>query len=159
MFEFNGKDLVKSSAALIDGERHPIANAANIASLIYNTYEEINWAGFYFLSAGELVLGPFSGKPACVRIKRGQGVCGVCVETGKSMIVDDVVNFPGHIACDSESRSELVVPIFNSGELIGVIDLDSPHPSRWTDTEKNEIELVADIFANGSDFDSPGFMY
>src|ERR1043166_3362748 len=120
-------ELASQLAGLLEGERDFIANAANAASLLYHTLPDLNWAGFYLFKEGELVLGPFQGKPACVRIKIGKGVCGPAAERRETLVVENVDEFPGHIACDSASRSEIVVPIVKGEALVGVLDLDSPH--------------------------------
>ena len=118
--------------SLLAEERDFVANAAQFSAFLFNQVDDLNWAGFYFLKTqDELVLGPFQGKPACIRIKRGRGVCGTTVEKGEVIVVADVHAFPGHIACDVNSRSELVVPVFDKGEIIGVFDLDSPLPNRF----------------------------
>lgn len=144
-------ELASQYAALIDGERDPIANAANLSALIFDTTPDLNWAGFYFLrSANELVLGPFQGKVACVRIAVGRGVCGTAVAERRTVLVPDVHAFPGHIACDSASRSELVVPLLRSGEIFGVLDLDSPLPERFTAEDQIGFERLAEIYATGS---------
>ena len=129
--------------ALLDGERDPIANAANVAALLFQLMPDLNWAGFYFMRGGELVLGPFQGKPACVRIAVGKGVCGTAVARRHSIVVEDVAAFPGHIACDSASRSELVVPLQRCDAIVGVIDLDSPTPGRFDSDDRAGIEGVA----------------
>src|ERR1700745_2558686 len=121
------RDLARQLAALIAGEPYPIATAANTAALIYHGLPDLNWAGFYFRDGAELVLGPFQGKPACVRIPIGQGVCGTSAAQCARVLVPDVHAFPGHIACDPQSRSELVVPLVENGGVLGVLDLDSPH--------------------------------
>src|SRR5262252_6019768 len=120
------EQLAGQLASLLAGERDLIANAANFSSLIFHTLPDLNWAGFYLMKDGELVLGPFQGRPACVRIKLGQGVCGAGAAKGETVIVPDVHEFPGHIACDSASNSEIVVPLRKGSRLIGVLDLDSP---------------------------------
>lgn len=120
----------------LSSERDPIANIANGAALIFNIVEDLNWAGFYILRDGELVLGPFQGLPACNRIKIGKGVCGKAVETREIQMVEDVDLFPGHIVCDSASKSELVLPIIKDNKVYGVLDLDSPIKARFTDLEK-----------------------
>ncbi len=130
-------------AALIEGETDLIANTANMASLLYHALPDVNWAGFYFLKGGELVLGPFHGKPACVRIAMGKGVCGSAAAARKSVLVEDVHAFPGHIACDTASRSELVVPLIRNGEVLGVLDLDSPLPGRFTEEDRAGCESLA----------------
>lgn len=132
--------------ALLEGERDPIANAANVAALIYHTLPDLNWAGFYLMKDGELVLGPFQGKPACVRIAVGRGVCGAAAARRESVLVPDVDAFPGHIACDSASRSELVVPLVKNGTLLGVLDLDSPSLSRFDEADREGIETLAAIY-------------
>jgi len=134
--------------ALLHGERDAIANAANMASLIYHTLPDVNWAGFYLLKEGELVLGPFHGKPACVRIAIGKGVCGTAAQRRESVLVPDVEAFPGHIACDSASRSELVVPIVKNGELFGVLDLDSPSLDRFDEQDRVGCEALVRIFVD-----------
>ncbi|MFA6124208.1 MAG: GAF domain-containing protein [Sphingomonas sp.] len=125
------RDLQSALDALTTGEADAIANMANVAALIWQYLPDLNWAGFYRLVGGELVVGPFLGKPACIRIAIGDGVCGAAAATLKTQLVEDVHAFPGHIACDAASRSELVVPILHDGRLIGVLDLDSPTPARF----------------------------
>jgi L-methionine (R)-S-oxide reductase len=138
------RDLARQLAALIAGEPDPIANAANTAALIYHGLPNLNWAGFYFRNGSELVLGPFQGKPACVRIPIGKGVCGTAAARGASVLVPDVHDFPGHIACDPVSRSELVVPLIEEGSVFGVLDLDSPLPARFDEIDREGCEqLVA----------------
>lgn len=135
------RDLASALEGLTAGEPDPIANMANAAALIWETLPDLNWAGFYRNVEGELVLGPFQGRAACIRIPFGKGVCGVAAETLQVQRVDDVHAFPGHIACDSASASELVVPIVRDGKLISVLDLDSPRPARFT--EEDEAGCVA----------------
>ena len=141
------RELAQQLQGLFAGETDMIANAANMSALIYQTMPDLNWAGVYLLKGDQLVLGPFQGKPACVRIPVGRGVCGAAVERKSSILVDDVHAFPGHIACDAASRSELVVPIFRGSETIGVIDLDSPLPSRFDADDQAGMERLAEIFA------------
>src|SRR6266849_9092819 len=129
-------ELAGQLAALLAGERDLVANAANMAALIYHGLRDLNWAGFYFARDGELVLGPFQGKPACVRIAWGKGVCGSAAARGVSIVVPDVHEFPGHIACDAASRSELVVPLLSEGRVVGVLDLDSPLLARFDDADR-----------------------
>ena len=124
-------ELTEAAAALVAGEPDPIANMANIAALLWESLPELNWAGFYRNVGGELVLGPFQGRPACIRIPFGKGVCGAAAATLEPQCVADVYAFPGHIACDAASRAELVVPIVAGGRLVGVLDLDSPVPGRF----------------------------
>jgi GAF domain-containing protein len=128
------------------GESDPVANAANTAAVIYHGLPELNWAGFYFLKGGELVLGPFQGGPACVRIAVGRGVCGTAAARREPVLVPDVDEFPGHIACDSASRSELVVPLLRGGGLLGVLDLDSPRRARFDEADRDGCLELAAIF-------------
>lgn len=143
--------LASQLEGLLSGERDVIANAANTAALVYHMLPDLNWAGFYFLRENDdLVLGPFQGKPACVRIAKGRGVCGTAAATQRSVLVDDVLAFPGHIACDADSRSELVVPLIADGKVLGVLDLDSPHPSRFDADDQAGVEALAAIFLAAS---------
>ncbi|MFS2151076.1 GAF domain-containing protein [Rhizobium sp. Rhizsp42] len=145
------RELAQQLTGLLHGERDVIANAANTSALMFEMMPDLNWAGFYFLkSRDELVLGPFQGRTACVRIAVGRGVCGTAVAKGQSILVEDVHAFPGHIACDAASRSELVVPFSHNGEILGVIDLDSPIPSRFDADDQAGIEALADIFVSAS---------
>ncbi len=145
------RELSQQLNGLLDGERDMIANAANTSALMFEMLPDLNWAGFYFLkSADELVLGPFQGRTACVRIAVGRGVCGTAVARRQSMLVEDVHAFPGHIACDAASRSELVVPLHHDGRILGVIDLDSPIPSRFDAQDQDGIEALAKIFVAAS---------
>jgi L-methionine (R)-S-oxide reductase len=146
------EEVAEALTALLHGERDPIANAANTSALLFQYLPQLNWAGFYFLRPdGELVLGPFQGKPACVRIGPGKGVCGAAAARGESVLVEDVHAFPGHIACDAASRSELVVPLLRDGAVVGVIDLDSPIPGRFTEADRIGVERVAAIYLAASD--------
>ena len=145
------RDLAQQLHALIGDERDAIANAANTSALIFDLLPGLNWAGFYFLKGGELVLGPFQGKPACVRIAIGRGVCGTAAATRRSQLVADVHEFPGHIACDAASRSELVVPLLRGGELLGVLDLDSPEAGRFDAADQAGIETLAAIWVATSE--------
>lgn len=138
-------DLAEQLDALLGGEPDPIANLANAASLIFAGLSDLNWAGFYLRRGEVLVLGPFQGKPACTRIPVGQGVCGTAVVRGASVLVEDVHAFPGHIACDSASESELVVPLLRDGRVIGVLDLDSPHRARFDAQDQAGCEALAAI--------------
>ena len=137
--------LNKELSALISGVPHPIANMANAASLLYNSLEDLNWAGFYLMENGILVLGPFMGKPACIEIPVGKGVCGTAVAENRSQLVYDVHQFPGHIACDSASNSEIVIPLRKEGEIIGVLDIDSPIIGRFSEADKLGLEEFAKI--------------
>jgi GAF domain-containing protein len=138
--------LAAQLRSLLAGERDLIANAANFSALIFHSLSDLNWAGFYFLHEGELVLGPFQGKPACVRIAIGQGVCGTAAAKRETVIVWNVHEFPGHIACDSASNSEIVVPIFKGKQLFGVLDLDSHALSRFDHDDGRGLERLVDIF-------------
>jgi GAF domain-containing protein len=144
-------ELTRQAEGLLAGERDWIANAANLSSLIYASLPDLNWAGFYFLKGDTLVLGPFQGKPACVRIAVGRGVCGAAVRERKTLRVEDVNVFPDHIACNSASRSELVVPLMAGGKVLGVLDLDSPKPSRFRADDQAGLERLAAIFLAASD--------
>jgi L-methionine (R)-S-oxide reductase len=143
--------LARDLSALLHGERDWIANAANTSALLFDALPELNWAGFYLLKRGELVLGPFQGKPACVRIPIGRGVCGTAAAERKTMLVPDVHAFPGHIACDSASNSELVVPLVRGTELLGVLDLDSPRLARFDALDATGVEALAQIVVASSD--------
>jgi L-methionine (R)-S-oxide reductase len=149
-------ELARQAEGLLAGERDWIANAANLSSLIFTSLPDLNWAGFYFLKADTLVLGPFQGKPACVRIAVGRGVCGAAAEQRRTFRVDDVNAFPDHIACDSASGSELVVPLIVGGKVLGVLDLDSPKPSRFGADDQTGLERLAAIFLKASDAPQSG---
>ena len=144
------KDIAAALEALIGDERDPIANMANAAALIWESLPDINWVGFYRNVGGELVLGPFQGRPACVRIPFGTGVCGVAAQTREVQLVEDVHAFPGHIACDSASNSEIVVPILRDGELLGVLDIDSPSHARFDDADRAGCVRIAEIMASAT---------
>ena len=135
--------LCRQLDALTDGVTERVSNLANAASLLYNTLENVNWAGFYLLRGGALVLGPFMGRPACVRIELGRGVCGTAAQRRETLLVPDVHRFPGHIACDAASRSEIVVPLTVGGALCGVLDIDSPVPERFTEDDRRGLERFA----------------
>src|SRR5712691_9815921 len=133
-------DLAASLASLLEGESDPLANLANASALLSAALERINWCGFYLLRGEELVLGPFQGKPACVRIAMGKGVCGTAAARRETLLVPDVNAFPGHIACDADSRSEIVVPLVAAGSLRGVLDIDSPEPGRFDAVDREGLE-------------------
>lgn len=137
--------LTEELRALTDGVEHKIANLANASALIHERLEDLNWAGFYLMEGGRLVLGPFQGRPACIEIAVGKGVCGTAVKEGKTQLVPDVHLFPGHIACDSASNSEIVVPLRVGGEIVGVLDLDSPWPGRFTEEDRDGLEKAAKV--------------
>jgi len=141
-------ELLKAADALTAGEADGIANMANISALIWQFVPELNWAGFYRMVGGELVLGPFQGKSACIRIPLTKGVCGAAARTGETQLVEDVHAFPGHIACDAASRSELVVPVKRDGAVIAVIDLDSPLPARFDAEDEKGIEALANLLSD-----------
>ena len=154
-YEFRNKDadyasLAEELVGLLTGERDIIANAANTSALLFDALPDINWAGFYFLRNGELVVGPFQGKPACVRIPLGKGVCGTAAANRKTIVVRDVHEFPGHIACDAASQSEIVVPLLKGDELLGVLDIDSPSVGRFDDADRRGIERLATLFIASS---------
>ena len=140
--------LNKELSALISGVPHPISNMANAASLLYNSLEDLNWAGFYLMENGILVLGPFMGKPACIEIPVGKGVCGTAVAENRSQLVYDVHQFPGHIACDSASNSEIVIPIHAHGKIWGVLDIDSPVFDRFSEADQAGLENFVRVLEN-----------
>ena len=137
--------LIAQVKALTEGVPHRIANLANASAAIWQAMENINWAGFYLMEAGKLVLGPFQGKPACIEIAVGKGVCGTAVKEEKTILVKDVHQFPGHIACDSASNSEIVVPIFKDGVVYGVLDIDSPYYARFTEEDREGLEKLVRV--------------
>jgi GAF domain-containing protein len=138
-------------AGLFTGERNGLANAANMAATLFQVLPDLNWAGFYFLQGGELVLGPFQGKVACVRISLGRGVCGMAAQRRETVIVPDVEKFPGHIACDAASRSEIVVPLVQGGRLLGVLDLDSPSLARFDCEDAAGLGAAVGLLLGSSD--------
>ncbi len=139
------KELAEFYTALVEGDSDWLAGIANGAALLYQLLPEINWAGFYLFKEGQLVLGPFQGKPACIRIQLGKGVCGTAAKEGKTRVVPDVHLFPGHIACDEASRSEIVVPVLLGERLIGVLDIDSPVPGRFDREDARGLEKLVEI--------------
>jgi len=145
------RDLAAQLTGLLGDEHDRIANAANMSAFLFMSVPDLNWAGFYFMQDGELVVGPFQGKPACVRIAVGAGVCGTAVAERRSILVEDVHAFPGHIACDAGSESELVVPLVKDGAIIGVLDLDSPRLARFDADDQAGMEALAAIFVAVSD--------
>jgi GAF domain-containing protein len=142
------RELVKSADALTSGESDGVANMSNIAALLWEFLPDVNWTGFYRVVDGELVLGPFQGKAACIRIPFGRGVCGAAAQTGETQLVEDVHAFPGHIACDANSASELVVPVIRDGHVIAVVDLDSPSRGRFDDDDALGIESLVAVIAD-----------
>lgn len=137
--------LGKQLDALLEGESNLTANLSNASALLNQFLERINWVGFYLMEDGELVLGPFQGLPACVRIQVGKGVCGTAVAEKKTMLIEDVHAFPGHIACDAASQSEIVIPLIKEGNVIGVLDIDSPELSRFTKEDQEGLELFTEV--------------
>ena len=137
--------LNEQLAALVHGVPHRIANLSNAAALLYNTLPDLNWAGFYLMENGRLVLGPFQGKPACIEIQVGRGVCGTAAAEDRTQLVYDVHQFPGHIACDSASNSEIVVPIHGDGRIVGVLDIDSPRVGRFTEEDRVGLEAFVRV--------------
>ena len=137
--------LNEQLAALVHGVPHRIANLSNAAALLYNTLPGLNWAGFYLMENGLLVLGPFQGKPACIEIQVGRGVCGTAAAEDRTQLVYDVHQFPGHIACDSASNSEIVVPIHGDGRIVGVLDIDSPRVGRFTEEDRVGLEAFVRV--------------
>ena len=150
------RELEGQLEGLMAGERDGIANLANAAALLFHALPDLNWAGFYLMRGGELVLGPFQGKPACLRIPLGRGVCGAAAAEARSQVVPDVHAFPGHIACDAASRSELVVPLVAGGRVLGVLDLDSPSPGRFDEADRAGCEALAARIVAGSDLEALG---
>lgn len=138
--------LLLACQNLLHGEHDHIANAANLSALLFNSLPNLNWAGFYFFDGQELVVGPFQGLPACVRIPLDKGVCGAAARQRQTQRVEDVHAFPGHIACDAASRSEIVIPLLKNGELVGVLDIDSPLPARFDSDDQKGLEAIAEVF-------------
>lgn len=146
MSETDYKLLDSQLTALIGNENDPLANASNFVALLFGALEDVNWLGIYVLRGDELVLGPFQGKPACVRIALGSGVCGTAAATRETQLVPDVHAFPGHIVCDADSQSEIVVPLIVAGQLIGVLDIDSPSLDRFSVTDREGIEMLCGTY-------------
>lgn len=144
MTDYDG--IAEQAAALLAGQNDLVANAANLSSLLYHSLDQVNWVGFYFLKGDQLIVGPFQGKPACVAIPMGRGVCGTAAAQRLVQRVADVHAFSGHIACDAASRSEIVIPVIKGGELLGVLDLDSPVLDRFDQEDENFLRKMADVF-------------
>lgn len=140
------ENLIPQITSLLQTETDAVANMANVSAALFNGLPDLNWAGFYVLRGKELVLGPFQGKPACVRIKTGRGVCGTAAQSAKTQVVKDVHTFPGHIACDNASKSEIVIPIFKEKQLWGVLDIDSPTEARFDETDQQFLEKIVREF-------------
>ena len=138
--------LAEQARGLLSDTGNPVANAANLSALIYTAVDRVNWVGFYFLHDNELIVGPFQGNPACVRIALGKGVCGTAASDRRSLRVDDVHAFDGHIVCDADSRSELVIPLIQKGELLGVLDIDSPVKARFDEIDQRGFEQLAAVY-------------
>jgi L-methionine (R)-S-oxide reductase len=147
------REIGAQLSGLFSGERNGLANAANMCALLYQMLADVNWVGFYFLQDGELVLGPFQGKIACVRIPMGRGVCGTAAARRETLVVPDVNEFPGHIACDAASRSQIVVPLIQEGRLLGVLDLDSPNVSRFDHEDRDGLQAAAALLLRSSQLD------
>jgi GAF domain-containing protein len=145
------RELTLMAKGLFEGERDAVANAANLSALLWMGLADLNWAGFYFKKGPGLVLGPFQGRPACVRIEMGKGVCGTAAATRETQLVADVHAFPGHIACDAASQSEIVVPLVRDGRVIGVLDLDAPIKGRFDDEDRKGLEALAALWLAASD--------
>jgi GAF domain-containing protein len=147
------RELHEQLAAVFAGERNGLANAANMCALLFQALPDVNWAGFYFFQEGELVLGPFQGTVACVRIALGRGVCGTAALRRQTLVVPDVHEFPGHIACDAASRSEIVVPLVQRNRLLGVLDIDSPQLARFDDADRSGLNTAATLLLQASDLE------
>ncbi len=146
------RQLLTQLAAIFAGERDALANSSNMSALLFEALPALNWAGFYLVRDGELVLGPFQGKAACVRIALGRGVCGTAAQRRQTVVVPDVHAFPGHIACDSASRSEIVVPLIEDERVLGVLDLDSPQLARFDEVDAVNLEAAVDLLLGSSEF-------
>lgn len=144
--------LADQAASMIETESHYVAALSNLSALIYESMDRLNWAGFYMMDKGSLLVGPFQGRPACIRIEIGKGVCGTAVKEKKIQRVADVHAFPGHIACDAASRSEIVLPIRSGGRIVGVLDIDSPEPERFSEEDEKGLALLADLIGRAVDF-------
>ena len=150
MKQTNYQELIQNIEALIEGIPYPIANYANVSAAIWNAMDAINWVGFYLLENNTLILGPFQGNPACVMIPAGKGVCGTAVNEMRTLIVPDVHEFPGHIACDAASRSEIVIPMIKDGKIFGVLDIDSPITDRFNENDRINLENIVSILIQNS---------
>ena len=144
--------MADQAAAMIETESHYVAALSNLSALIYESMDRLNWAGFYMMDKGSLLVGPFQGRPACIRIEIGKGVCGTAVKEKKIQRVADVHAVPGHIACDAASRSEIVLPIRSGGRIVGVLDIDSPEPERFSEEDEKGLALLADLIGRAVDF-------
>ena len=149
--QFSWRRLLQQTEGLLSVSSNRVSNAANLSALLYQELTDISWAGFYFLDGGTLMLGPFQGKPACVSIEMGMGVCGTAASSGQSLRVADVDIFDGHIACDADARAELVVPLFKGGELLGVLDVDSTLPGRFSEQDELGLKALAQVYLSSID--------
>ena len=149
--QFSWQRLLQQAEGLLSVSSDRISNAANLSALLYQELPDISWAGFYFLDGGTLKLGPFQGKPACVSIEMGKGVCGTAASSGQTIRVADVDMFDGHIACDADARAEMVVPLFKHGELLGVLDVDSAHPDRFSEQDEVGLKALAKLYLSSID--------
>lgn len=154
----NYKTLILQTKSLFEGEKRFLPNSANFCSLLFNSLEDLNWVGFYLFDGEQLVLGPFMGKPACIHIGINKGVCGTSFEKNKTLVIDDVHEFPGHISCDSASNSELVIPFNYNGNQLGVFDIDSPIKNRFSLEDKNNLEKLLNIFIENTNLPNKGYL-
>ncbi|PKL79645.1 MAG: GAF domain-containing protein [Ignavibacteriae bacterium HGW-Ignavibacteriae-4] len=151
--------LIKQLPHVLEGETNVITNFANFSALLFNSMEYVNWVGFYVFTGKELLLGPFQGKPACVRLQLGKGVCGTSFANNQTLVVDNVDEFPGHIACDAESKSEIVIPLVKEGKLYGVLDIDSPIISRFDENDRINLEILLNLLVEKSDIEELSRIY
>lgn len=151
--------LIKQLPHVLEGETNVITNLANFSALLFNSMKDVNWVGFYIYTGTELLLGPFQGKPACVRLQIGKGVCGTSFGKKQTIIVDNVDDFPGHIACDAESKSEIVIPLLKDSKLYGVLDIDSPIISRFDKNDSKDLEILLNLLVEHSDIEELSRIY
>lgn len=151
--------IIKQLPHVLEGETNVITNFANFSALLFNSMDKVNWVGFYVFTGKELLLGPFQGKPACVRLQLGKGVCGTSFANNQTLVVDNVDEFPGHIACDAESKSEIVIPLVKEGKLYGVLDIDSPIISRFDENDRINLEILLNLLVEKSDIEELSRIY
>lgn len=151
--------LLKQLPHVLEGEKNAITNLANFSALLFNSMDNVNWVGFYLYDGNELVLGPFQGKPACVRLQLGKGVCGTSFQNNETLVVANVDEFPGHIACDAESKSEIVIPLEHNGKLYGVLDIDSPIYNRFESDDKSNLDKLVNSLISNSDIEDLARIY
>ena len=151
--------LIKQLPHVLEGETNVITNFANFSALLFNSMDKVNWVGFYVFTGKELLLGPFQGKPACVRLQLGKGVCGTSFANNQTLVVDNVDEFPGHIACDAESKSEIVIPLVKEGKLYGVLDIDSPIISRFDENDRINLDILLNLLVEKSDIEELSRIY